>query len=125
MNWKKLVPKKRKNGSISVLPRRISIIQPFLLFWKHAVEYEYLPSLLNLNTELKFLAKNGKIFPCWRIHMDNPPVLPRLGKEIMVFVERIENQVEQFIGIPFTVQNLVAPPAISMHIILLFQKWTG
>jgi adenylosuccinate lyase len=25
-----------------------------------------------------------------------------LGKEIMVFVERIENQIEQFIGIPFT-----------------------
>ncbi|MGQ0738769.1 MAG: lyase family protein, partial [Bacteroidota bacterium] len=26
----------------------------------------------------------------------------RLGKEMMVFVERIENQIEQFIGIPFT-----------------------
>ena len=27
------------------------------LFWKHAVEYEYLPSLLNLNAQLKLLAK--------------------------------------------------------------------
>ena len=26
----------------------------------------------------------------------------RLGKEIMVFVERIENQIEQFINIPFS-----------------------
>ena len=27
------------------------------LLWKHAIEFEYLPALLNLNTQLKLLAK--------------------------------------------------------------------
>ena len=72
------------------------------LLWKHAIEYEYLPSLLNLNTELKLLAKQWKDIPMLA-HTHGQPASPtRLGKEIMVFVERIENQVEQFIGIPFT-----------------------
>src|SRR6478609_8191406 len=72
------------------------------LLWKHAIEYEYLPSLLNLNTELKLLAKEWKDIPMLA-HTHGQPASPtRLGKEIMVFVERIENQVEQFIGIPFS-----------------------
>ncbi len=72
------------------------------LAWKHAIEYEYLPSLLNLNTELKLLAGEWKDIPMLA-HTHGQPASPtRLGKEIMVFVERIENQIEQFIGIPFT-----------------------
>ncbi|HEY6505825.1 MAG TPA: adenylosuccinate lyase, partial [Chitinophagaceae bacterium] len=72
------------------------------LLWKHAIEYEYLPSLLNLNTELKLLAKAWKDIPMLA-HTHGQPASPTtLGKEIMVFTERIHNQVEQFIGIPFT-----------------------
>lgn len=72
------------------------------LSWKHAIEYEYLPSLLNLNTELKLLAEEWKDIPMLA-HTHGQPASPtRLGKEIMVFVERIQNQIEQFIGIPFT-----------------------
>ncbi|MEQ1676104.1 MAG: adenylosuccinate lyase [Chitinophagaceae bacterium] len=72
------------------------------LSWKHAIEYEYLPALLNLNTELKILANNWKDIPMLA-HTHGQPASPtRLGKEIMVFVERIENQIEQFIGIPFS-----------------------
>lgn len=72
------------------------------LSWKHAIEYEYLPSLLNLNAQLKLLAKEWKDIPMLA-HTHGQPASPtRLGKEIMVFVERIENQIEQFIGIPFT-----------------------
>jgi adenylosuccinate lyase len=71
------------------------------LLWKHAVEYEYMPALLNLNTELKLLAKEWKDIPMLA-HTHGQPASPtRLGKEIMVFVERIENQVEQLINIPF------------------------
>src|SRR5688572_3036208 len=66
------------------------------LLWKHAIEYEYLPSLLNLNTELKILAKEWKDIPILA-HTHGQPASPTmLGKEIMVFVERIENQIEQF-----------------------------
>ena len=72
------------------------------LFWKHAVEYEYLPSLLNLNTQLKLLAKEWQDIPMLA-HTHGQPASPtRLGKELMVFVERIENQVEQLINIPFS-----------------------
>jgi adenylosuccinate lyase len=72
------------------------------LAWKHAIEYEYLPGLLNLNTQLKLLAKEWKDIPMLA-HTHGQPASPtRLGKEIMVFVERIEGQIEQFIGVPFT-----------------------
>jgi adenylosuccinate lyase len=72
------------------------------LSWKHAIEYEYLPNLLNLNAELKLLAKTWKDIPMLA-HTHGQPASPtRLGKEIMVFVERIEAQIEQFIGIPFS-----------------------
>ena len=72
------------------------------LLWKHAVENEYLPSLLNLNTELKILANNWKDIPMLA-HTHGQPASPtRLGKELMVFVERVEYQVEQMISIPFS-----------------------
>jgi adenylosuccinate lyase len=72
------------------------------LSWKHAIEYEYLPSLLNLNTELKILANQWKDIPMLA-HTHGQPASPtRLGKELMVFIERIEHQVEQLICIPFS-----------------------
>ncbi len=72
------------------------------LLWKHAVEYEYLPALLNLNTQLKLLAKQWKDIPMLA-HTHGQPASPtKLGKEIMVFIERTENQIEQLINIPFT-----------------------
>jgi adenylosuccinate lyase len=72
------------------------------LLWKQAVEYEYLPFVLNLNTQLKLLAKRWQDVPMLA-HTHGQPASPtKLGKEIMVFVERISNQVEQFIHIPFT-----------------------
>ena len=70
------------------------------LSWKHALEFEYLPSLLNLNKELKLLAKNWQDVPMLA-HTHGQPASPtRLGKELMVFAERIENQIEQLINIP-------------------------
>lgn len=72
------------------------------LSWKHAIEYEYLPGLLNLNAQLKLLAEEWKDIPMLA-HTHGQPASPtKLGKEVMVFVERIQNQIEQFIGIPFT-----------------------
>ena len=66
------------------------------------MEYEYLPSLLNLNTQLKLLAKEWQDIPMLA-HTHGQPASPtRLGKEFMVFAERIENQVEQLINIPFS-----------------------
>ncbi len=72
------------------------------LLWKHAIEYEYLPGLLNLNTQLKLLAQAWKDIPMLA-HTHGQPASPtKLGKEIMVFTERIQAQIEQFITVPFS-----------------------
>ncbi len=72
------------------------------LLWKDAVEQEYLPSLINLQQHLKKLATQWKAIPMLsRTHGQTAsPTL--LGKEIMVFVERLENQILLFSHIPFT-----------------------
>jgi adenylosuccinate lyase len=72
------------------------------LLWKHAIEYEYLPGLLNLNTQLRLLAQEWKDIPMLA-HTHGQPASPtKLGKEIMVFTERIQAQIEQFITVPFS-----------------------
>ena len=72
------------------------------LSWKHAVEIEYLPALLNLNRQLEILSEDWKDIPMLARTHGQPASPTRLGKEIRVFVERLENQVEQFIYVPFT-----------------------
>jgi adenylosuccinate lyase len=72
------------------------------LLWKHAIEFEYLPSLLNLNAQLKLLAREWQGISILARTHGQPASPTLLGKEIMVFVERIENQVEQLITIPFS-----------------------
>lgn len=72
------------------------------LSWKHAMEFEYLPSLLNLNRQLEILSDDWKEIPMLARTHGQPASPTRLGKEIRVFVERLENQVEQLIYIPFT-----------------------
>jgi adenylosuccinate lyase len=72
------------------------------LLWKHAVEFEYLPGLLNLKRQLEVLARDWKDVPMLARTHGQPASPTRLGKEIMVFIERIENQVELFIQVPFT-----------------------
>ena len=70
------------------------------LSWKHALEFEYLPSLLNLNREIRLLAVEWKEIPMLARTHGQPASPTRLGKELMVFVERIENAVEQMLFIP-------------------------
>ncbi|MBB1285669.1 adenylosuccinate lyase [Flavisolibacter sp. BT320] len=70
------------------------------LSWKHALEYEYLPALLNLNREIRLLAVDWKEIPMLARTHGQPASPTRLGKEFMVFVERIENAVEQMLSIP-------------------------
>jgi adenylosuccinate lyase len=72
------------------------------LAWKHAMEYEYLPALLNLKTELSLLANKWKDIPMLARTHGQPASPTKLGKEIAVFVERLQAQIEQFIGVPFT-----------------------
>ena len=72
------------------------------MLWKDAIELEYLPAIINLQKHLQQLAHSWKNIPMLaRTHgQAASPVM--LGKEIMVFVERLENQIQLFSHIPFT-----------------------
>ncbi len=72
------------------------------LLWKHAIEFEYLPSLLNLKRQLEVLARDWKDIPMLARTHGQPASPTRLGKEILVFIERLEDQVELLIQIPFS-----------------------
>jgi len=72
------------------------------LLWKDAVEFEYLPAVINLQHELFNLSTEWKNIPMLARTHGQPASPTILGKEIMVFVERIEKQIEQFSYIPFT-----------------------
>ncbi|MEP6626514.1 MAG: adenylosuccinate lyase [Ginsengibacter sp.] len=72
------------------------------LLWKDAIEHEYLPAVINLQHELTELAKKWKDVPMLARTHGQPASPTKLGKEIMVFVERLDNQIQQFSYIPFT-----------------------
>src|ERR1700678_847166 len=72
------------------------------LLWKHAVEFEYLPGLLNLKRQLEVLARDWKDTPMLARTHGQPASPTRLGKEILVFIERLEDQVELLIQVPFS-----------------------
>lgn len=71
------------------------------LLWKQAMELEYLPALINLQHELTSMANNWKNIPMLARTHGQPASPTRLGKELMVFVERIENQIQLFSYIPY------------------------
>ena len=70
--------------------------------WKDAIELEYLPAVLNLQQHLYKLAKEWANVPMLARTHGQAASPTRLGKEIMVFVERIESQIQLFSYIPFT-----------------------
>jgi adenylosuccinate lyase len=71
------------------------------LSWKACIEHEYLPSLLNLKNTLQNLAKQWKNITMLGKTHGQPASPTTLGKELMVFVERIDNQVDLFSYIPY------------------------
>jgi len=72
------------------------------LSWKQAMEFEYLPALLNLQKQLLEFAHKWKNIPMLARTHGQPASPTRLGKEIMVFVERLENQIELFSFVPYS-----------------------
>lgn len=92
------------------------------LSWKHAIEFEYLPCLLNLNRQLEVLADNWKDISMLARTHGQPASPTRLGKELMVFIERIENQVELFIQVPFTAKFGGATGNFNAHYVAFPKK---
>ncbi len=71
------------------------------LSWKHSMEHEYLPAIINLQNRIYQLAFGWKDIPMLARTHGQPASPTRLGKELMVFVERLHNQVELFSSIPY------------------------
>lgn len=90
--------------------------------WKHAVEFEYLPCLLNLNRQLELLASDWKDVALLARTHGQPASPTVLGKEIMVFFERIENQVELFIQVPFSAKFGGATGNFNAHYVAFPKK---
>lgn len=72
------------------------------LLWKNSIELEYLPAVINLQSALYKLAVSFKNVSLLARTHGQPASPTVLGKELMVFVERLENQIQLFSYIPFT-----------------------
>lgn len=92
------------------------------LSWKHAMEHEYLPALVNLQNHLYQLAVKWKDVPMLARTHGQPASPTRLGKEIMVFVERINHQIEMFASIPYAAKFGGATGNFNAHHIAFPKK---
>ncbi|MEX0635382.1 MAG: lyase family protein, partial [Ferruginibacter sp.] len=71
------------------------------MLWKDAIENQYLPDIINLQQQLFKFAQQWKHIPMLARTHGQPASPTRLGKELLVFVERLENQIQLFSYIPF------------------------
>jgi adenylosuccinate lyase len=70
------------------------------LLWKHALENEMIPIITQLVASLKSMATSWERIPMLAKTHGQSASPTRLGKEIMVFVERLENQLSLLKLIP-------------------------
>ena len=72
------------------------------LSWKEALEHEYYPAISNLVLELKKLARDWAEVPLLARTHGQAASPTRLGKEVMVYVERLEQQIRLVNQVPYT-----------------------
>jgi len=72
------------------------------LLWKDAINQVYVPAITHIQKELQALAIQWKEVPMLARTHGQPASPTLLGKELMVFVERIQHQLQLFIQIPFS-----------------------
>jgi adenylosuccinate lyase len=85
------------------------------LLWKEALENVYYPALLNLTIQLRQFAKTWAKIPMLARTHGQPASPTRLGKEIMVFVERLENQIQLLEQIPYSCKFGGATGNLNAH----------
>ena len=72
------------------------------LSFKHAMEQVYLPSITQLQLQLHTLAKQWSTVPMLARTHGQPASPTILGKEVMVYVERLQQQIVLLSHIPYT-----------------------
>ena len=96
------------------------------LSWKHCMEHEYLPSVINIQNHLYQLAAQWKNIPLLSRTHGQAASPTRLGKEIMVFVERLNTQVELFSSIPYAAKFGGATGNFNAHQVAFpKRKWVA
>ncbi len=87
------------------------------LSWKDAMEFAYLPALLTLQHHLIHLARNWQHIPLLARTHGQAASPTSMGKEWMVFAERLENQIQLFSFIPFTAKFGGATGNFNAHVV--------
>lgn len=87
------------------------------LMWKEALENEYLPSINNLIIRLRELAHSWKKVSMLAKTHGQPASPTNLGKEIMVFVERLEDQVSLLTQVPYSCKFGGATGNMNAHLV--------
>jgi adenylosuccinate lyase len=86
------------------------------------MEYEYLPAIINTQNKLVALAQEWKNIPLLARTHGQPASPTRLGKELMVFVERINYQIELFVSVPYAAKFGGATGNFNAHHIAFPKK---
>lgn len=84
---------------------------------KEAFENVYLPSLISVIAKLKELSVEWKDIPMLARTHGQPASPTRLGKEIHVFVERLEEQMRQLFNVPFAAKFGGATGNFNAHFV--------
>ena len=84
---------------------------------KNAIIEEYLPNLNKLLSNLHKLSNESKNIPMLARTHGQPASPTRLGKEIMVFIERLENQIKVLSSIPNAAKFGGATGNYNAHVI--------
>lgn len=92
------------------------------LLWKEALEEAFLPALMNLVATLEKMARSWSKVPLLARTHGQAASPTTLGKEIMVFVERLQNQVELFAYIPFAAKFGGATGNFNAHHVAFGKK---
>jgi len=92
------------------------------LSWKHCMENEYLPSVINLQNNLYQLAAQWKDISMLARTHGQPASPTKLGKEFMVFVERLDNQVQLFSHVPYAAKFGGATGNFNAHAVAFPKK---
>lgn len=71
------------------------------LLWKEALEEQFLPAIENIVLKLQKMAKDWQGIPMLARTHGQPASPTTLGKEWMVFVERLRGQIDQLLQLPF------------------------
>jgi adenylosuccinate lyase len=92
------------------------------LLWKDSIEYHFLPAITNLHNHLYGLAQQWKNRSMLAKTHGQPASPTVLGKEIMVFVERLANQINLFGYIPYAAKFGGATGNFNAHHIAFGKK---